>query len=166
MASTKTEAPTGLTDISPHNWDRVGGFECRLGMSWEPLGRVTLGDDGRLTFPKAVKAPALYRLRIRLGERESVYIGETDNLSRRFGNYRNPGPSQQTSRRINATLLGALQGGAEIAVAIVRSGAWIDWGTGSQEADLSSKVVRCLFENAAISDGDGHNIEMLNRATR
>jgi hypothetical protein len=135
-------------------------------MSWEPLGRVRLGDDGRLTFPKAVKAPALYRLRIRLGEHESVYIGETDNLSRRFGNYRNPGPSQQTSKRINAKLLETLRDGAEIAVAIVRSGAWVDWGTGAQEADLSSKVVRCLFENAAISNGGGHDVEMLNKATR
>lgn len=145
--------------------DVGGGFTCRLGMAWEPLGRVTMGDDGRLVFPKVPKAPALYRLRTRHGGRDAVYIGESDNLSRRFGNYRNPGPTQQTSKRINAKLKDALDAGAEIAVAVVLAGAWLDWGSGPQDADLSSKVIRCLFENAAISAGGGKDVEMLNRAT-
>lgn len=160
MASMKTDPAIGRPDL-----DGASGFACRLGMAWEPLGRVTAGEDGRLVFPKVAKAPGLYRLCIRQGGKDAVYIGETDNLSRRFGNYRNPGPTQQTSKRINAKLLDALRAGADIAVAVVLSGAWIDWGAGPQDADLSSKVIRCLFENAAISAGGAEDVEMLNRAT-
>ena len=37
--------------------------------------------------------------------RPRIYIGESDNLRRRLaGNYRNPGPSRQTSLRINKEL--------------------------------------------------------------
>lgn len=128
------------------------------GSRWGALRR---GKTGGWCF----RSPALYRLSIRLGGNEAVYIGETDNLSRRFGNYRNPGPSQQTSKRIHAKLKDALKAGAEIAVAVVLGGAWIDWGKGQQEADLSSKIIRCLFENAAIADGGSQQVEMLNRAS-
>lgn len=156
----KTDIATVRPDL-----DGASGFTCHLGMAWEPLGRVTAGDDGRLVFPKVAKAPALYRLCVRQGGRDAIYIGESDNLLRRFGNYRNPGPTQQTSKRINAKLRDALKAGAEIAVAVVLSGAWIDWGTGPQDADLSSKVIRCLFENAAISSSGAEDVEILNRAT-
>lgn len=142
----------------------AGELQCRLGMVWQALGSVILGDDGKLVFPKVAKAPAIYRLLVRAAHGESLYIGESDNLARRFGNYRNPGPTQQTSRRINALLLVALKEGAEVAVAAVMEGAWIDWGKGKENADLSSKVVRCLFENMAISDGGGSSVKLLNKA--
>lgn len=160
MASMKTDPAV----VFPCQ-EEAGGFVCRLGMAWKPLGRVTAGEDGRLVFPKAERSPALYRLSISIGGDDAIYIGETENLSRRFGNYRNPGPSQQTSKRINAKLKDALEAGAEIAVSVVLGGAWIDWGKGPQEADLSSKVIRCLLENAAIADGGSQQVEMLNRAS-
>ena len=147
----------------PYNWDETYRLECRLEMAWMPLGRVTL-EQGRLLFPKAERTPAIYRFRIRHKGKESIYIGETDNLQRRFGNYRNPGPSQKTSLRINATLKEALNEGAEIAIAAITTNVWIDTGNGLRSANLDSKVTRCLFENAAIADNGGRNIEMLNKA--
>jgi hypothetical protein len=76
-------------------------MECKLGMQWNPIGRVAHGDGGRLLFPEVAQVPAIYRFRILGSGGEALYVGETDNLARRFGNYRNPGPTQQTSLRIN-----------------------------------------------------------------
>ena len=133
-------------------------------MEWRPLGGVVLGSDGKLTFPKTGNDPALYCFKVRRGGRESRYVGETDNLNRRMGNYRNPGLTQQTSLRMNAILKSELLAGSEIAISVVTGGAWIETPKGRKAADLSSKVVRCLLENAAIVLCGGYEIEMLNRA--
>jgi len=133
---------TSRAELGPHGWDEVTDMQAEIGMQWRPLGRVVFDDVGRLEFPKAPSAPALYRFRIRHGGREAAYLGESENLSRRFGNYRNPGPTQQTSLRINQTLRDALKNGAEIAVAAVTSGAWIKrYGTRT-DADFASKATR------------------------
>jgi predicted GIY-YIG superfamily endonuclease len=100
-------------------------------------------------------------MRSRLGK-ESIYIGESDNLWRRFGNYRNPGPSQQTSLRINAVLKSWLEAGGEISVAIMDE-AWIDAETGQEKGDLSKKSIRRMFENFAVSSSHGDDVESLNR---
>ena len=145
-------------------WDEPCKMKCQIFMEWQPLGAVTLDDRGRLSFPKGQRLPAIYRFRIRYAKAEAAYIGETDNLVRRFGNYRNPGPTQQTSLRINSVLKEALSKGAEIAVSAVTTQAWIDRGTGLEAVSFDSKAMRCLFESAAILDNDGTDIDMLNRA--
>lgn len=143
----------------------VESIETRLRMDWTSLGHVTLAEDGKVVFPTAPATPGLYRLAISLPGNERRYVGEAVNLSRRFGNYRHPGPTQQTSLRINAVLKKALVDGAVISVAVVVSGAWIEIGGGERrEAELKSKVVRCLLENAAILASGGEDIELLNRA--
>jgi len=134
-----------LNDLSPHP-DLI---ECRLTMAWQEVGSVSISDDGRLSFPEIGKDPGLYRLTIRRDALREVYIGEATNLRRRFHNYRSPGPTQETSKRINGLLLKVLAEGAEVSVAVALA-ATIDSGHGPQPADLTSKVVRCLAENAAI----------------
>ena len=151
-------------DLSPHPWDNVQAIERGLAFRWIPIGRVTFDGDGRLTFPEAPQSPALYRFRIRNGGEEAIYIGETENLARRFGFYRNPGPSQQTNVRVNAKFREALSLGAQIGVAAVLSDAWIEHNGTRVAADLSSKVVRCLLENAAILNGGEMAVESLNKA--
>lgn len=48
-----------------------------------------------------------------------MYIGETDNLRRRLSsNYRSPGPSQQTSLRVNALLRAHLAAGGRVDLAV------------------------------------------------
>jgi len=154
---------TQVMDSSPQPWDTVRSCQCGLGFQWNPIGRVVLDATGRLTFPKTPQAPALYRFRIRSGGKESIYIGETKNLARRFTLYRNPGPSQQTNIRLNAKFREALSSGAEIGVAAVLSDAWIERDGMRVEADLSLKTVRCLLENAAVVDEGGTAIESLNK---
>lgn len=138
--------------------------ELSLSMLWAARGTVTTDADGRLAFPAAPKTPAVYCFTVSLpGGQQRRYIGEAVDLARRFGNYRNPGPTQQTSQRINKVLLEALAAGAAVTVEAVTGGAWVDVGGRRQDADLASKVVRCLLENAAIMSTAG-DVEMLNMA--
>ncbi len=148
----------------PHKWDNTQKIKNTFHMEWQPLGKLILEQD-RLSFPRADNVPALYRFRIRrINGCEAVYVGETVNLRRRFGNYRNPGTSQKTSMRINRVLKEALQDNAEIAISTITHGAWIDIGNGQQILDLSSKISRCFLENAAILNGCGVDIDSLNKA--
>lgn len=153
---------SGAAD-GPHDWDAREAIECRLGMTWQPLGRIVLLPDGRLHFPAAPPAPAICRFRIRRGNTESRTVGETENLQRRLTLYRTPGPSQATNLLVNATFRETLRDGAEIAVSAVIVEAWIERAGEKTVADLSSKAVRCLFENAALLETGGATVESLNR---
>lgn len=152
-----------LNQAGSHEWDYSAAIKLQISMEWKPIGRVMLDDAGRLVFPAVPQAPGLYRFRVRAAGREGVYIGESDNLARRFAHYRNPGPSQQTNLRLNTTFKDALAAGAEISVAAITGNAWIERSGDCQTADLSSKAVRCLFENAALLDG-GKDVDALNRS--
>ena len=142
----------------------AGSLELRLKMEWTVLGKVFLDDRGALSFPKATSVPAIYRFQLRFPDTETQYIGETVNLARRLAQYRKPGPSQVTNLRLNDKFKAELEVGADITVTVATSGAWIEQGTVRQDADFTSKVVRCLFENAAILDTGAAEIESLNRA--
>lgn len=146
--------------VDPYEWDRTDYIDVRIEMTWMPLGRVALDGHGGLRFPNVPAVPGLYRFQIR--GTAAAYVGETENMARRFGHYRKPGPSQLTNLRLNAKFREMLAGGAEVAVAIVISGAWIIRGEDRQPADLSLKPVRRMFENAALLRG-GADIETLNR---
>jgi hypothetical protein len=93
---------------------------------------------------------------------EAIYIGESENLARRFRSYSSPGPSQQTSLRLNARFRRALYEGAEIGVAIAIKGICIGAAGAQVAADFASKAVRRLFESAAIVQGRGATVESLN----
>jgi hypothetical protein len=130
-------------------------IEVKVRLQWRAAGIVELDASGKPTFGDLEQAPGLYRLTLAgapAGGRARVYIGESDNLRRRLtGNYRNPGPSQQTSLRINAMLRDHLlgQGVVEVAVATAVS-VWLD-GVQS-DLDLNRKSGRLLAENAALVD--------------
>jgi hypothetical protein len=146
------------------DWDTADTVEAQLRFTWTPIGRVTLDAGGKLCFPKAQAVPAIYRFRIRQGSMEKRYVGQTENLARRFGNYRNIGPTQATNIRLNAEFIQALAAGAEISVAAVTKGASVDRGDGPVEADMQSLSVRCLLEDAAIVMSGAVEIESLNRS--
>jgi len=153
---------TAADDDLPFEWDKPEELKCALELVWTPIGRVSLDNNDRLILPVVPKIPGLYRFRI--GEHSgAVYVGETDNLRRRFGNYRNPGPSQQTSLRINRSLREGLKSNAEIGVAVVTETAWLSNDIGRAPVDLSIKSVRRMFENFAMSAGLAQDIEQLNR---
>ncbi|GII25702.1 DUF7662 domain-containing protein [Planosporangium mesophilum] len=127
--------------------------DVRVALAWQPAGAVTLDAGGKLLFPSLDNVPGLYRLTLASaipGARRRIYIGETENLRRRLaGNYRNPGPTQQTSLRINALLHEDLARGAAIELAIATD-AMIYLDGEPRPLDLTRKAGRLLAENAAL----------------
>ena len=148
-------------DQLPHATD--GSVSINASMNWKQLGAITLDDDMKLSFPDAPAIPALYRLRLSSAIGTRHYIGEAVNLRRRFGNYRNPGPTQQTSIRINEVLSTHLDAGGEALVDLVVSG--INLLVGGQElaVDLTDKAVRRMLEQMAVVANAAIDIESLNR---
>ena len=82
--------------------------------------------------------------------RDARYFGETDNLKRRAGNYRNPGSSQQTSLRLNARLRDHLVAGGVVSFAIAVAAEYAEASGHWAPLDLARKAARVLAENAAI----------------
>lgn len=82
--------------------------EVRVRLLWRAAGELTLDASGKPAFGPLEAAPGLYRLEfasLNEQQRPRVHFGEIDNLRMRLsGNYRDPGPSQQTSLRINGLL--------------------------------------------------------------
>lgn len=72
---------------------------CTISLAWAPIGPVELDPGGKLAFPRASSSPGLYRFTLELAGRTTVYIGEADNLTRRFQHYRTPGSRQETNVR-------------------------------------------------------------------
>ena len=149
----------------PLSWETANSMDCHLHMEWIAIGRVILGNDG-LEFPLVQHTPAVYRIRIRSSAgSEAVYFGETADLERRLNtHYRKPDPSQSQNVRLHKLFHEALSAGAEIAVAVVAPGAWIDFGGTRYCADFSSKPERVLVEHAAIVESQRQHpeIESLN----
>lgn len=136
-----------------------------VSFAWERLGGVVLDPSGKVRFPAALPTtPGLYRMFFTGAHQDRWYIGETDNLRRRLAsNYRNPGPRQQTSRRVNAALLRHLGDGGEVLVDIATEAAVEGAGGGAAPLDLTRKASRLLAESAAlvIAQRAGHSLENL-----
>jgi hypothetical protein len=65
-------------------------------------------------------SPAVYRLTLGyLTGHERHYVGESDNLARRMGNYRHPGPTQPTNQRLHKRVVDTISGGAQVQLAAV-----------------------------------------------
>src|SRR3546814_12079777 len=86
---------------------------------------------------------------VRAGNRTTVYVGEAVNLKRRFGNYRRPGATQQTSLRLNALLIEAIGQCGAITVDIAYQDIGLNIGGVAMDADLADKAVRRMIEQAA-----------------
>lgn len=73
---------------------------------WQPAGQVAL-TGALLVFPHVPNMPGVYRLTLSGadGSCTGVYVGETDQLPRRFRRYRTPGTDQRlTMFRVNKVL--------------------------------------------------------------
>jgi hypothetical protein len=121
-------------------------------LQWTATGAVTLDPAGKPFFGALESRAGLYRMTVTGAglARPKIYIGETDNLRRRLsGNYRNPGPRQQTSLRINALLCEHLGAGGSVALAVATE---VDLRVAgvAEKLDLTRKAARLLAENAAL----------------
>ena len=121
------------------------------------IGKVSL-EGGKLRFPKAPEVPGIYRFKIR----EKIYVGETDQLGRRFQHYRTPGPSQPTNIRLNGSITAALSEGFEVEVSTIEAATILIEGVTSP-LDLSRKSSRLLVESAVLSSAhlSGQSVENL-----
>jgi hypothetical protein len=119
-----------------------------LRFRWHHIGDVRLDAAGKLVFPSAAAEPGVYRLEVDDGQ-ASVYFGEASDLRRRFGQYRNPGSSQQTNQRLNELLRSVLVGGSRCRVSLVEV---VSFEAQSRDAELDPrlKAARVLVESAAI----------------
>ena len=136
-----------------------------LRLRWQEIGTAACDVDRKIKFPKLPSRPGLYRVKIvRLDGREGVYVGETDNLQRRFAHYRNPGPTQATNIRLNALCLDVINEGGMVSIAIILDEAWVAWGNNAElRADFGRKSVRRLFENFVLSTDKVIEVEDLNK---
>jgi len=135
---------------APASAQRVGSpVDIRVRLQWHDAGAVLLDAARKPVFPRVVASYGLYRLTF-AGPAARVYVGESENLHRRLsGNYRNPGPSQRTSLRINALLRDHLGSGGTVALAVATS-AVVLIGDREQPLDLSAKAGRLLAESVAV----------------
>jgi hypothetical protein len=144
-----------MTDQTPLH----GEITCALSLQWTARGPVVLDEAGRLRFPASDSLPGVYRLAACCPNgRRATYIGESDNLRRRFGNYRNPGLTQQTSQRIHRWLLELLAVGGDVTLSVAER-----VRINSVNVDLSRKAVRCMFEQMAVVLEHAEDVESINR---
>ena len=123
--------------------------------SWKHPGAVTLDADDKVAFPRPLpQAPGLDRMHFdsaEPGQLDRFYFGETDNLRRRLGsNYRNPGPSQQTSLRVNEALRTHLAGGGRVTLAVALTVELSERDSDTEALNLTRKAGRLLAESAAL----------------
>lgn len=101
----------------------------------------------KLKMPVLGVRPGVYRFELKdfEGKRLRSYVGESDNLERRMGNYRNPGAGQATNLRLNQSLRKLLQVEGTVAVSVV-----LEASVDGQALDLAAKSARLLVENTAL----------------
>jgi len=155
----QTAAPSA--DI-PWEWDKACTLQGYVELTWTPVGRLTLDVKGSLRFPKVGKIPGLYRFQVRNVKKRAAYVGESDNLQRRFSNYRHSHPSQLTNHRLNGILKSALIAGCEIGVDIAKDSNIKNASGQPLAVEYSNKAHRRLLENLALIVGGGVAVESLN----
>jgi hypothetical protein len=125
---------------------------------WREIGEVRLGPDGKLEMPDPSVSPGVYRFRLAGDDAPSVYIGESDDLRRRFGHYRNPGPSQRTNVRMNERMRARLAAGGTVRVAVVTEAA-LTVAECVEPLDLRQRASRLLLEEHLIGHARDARIE-------
>lgn len=140
-----SESPPNELTVEPNDPD----VDVRVQLTWRRAGPVT-NDRGKLVFPPLPPSPGIYRLTFSgLAGQPQVYIGESDDLRRRTGNYRNPGPTQQTSQRIHQELITHLTAGGAVTMSVATS-AVIEANGEATQLPLARKTGRVLAEHAAL----------------
>ncbi|MEU8632909.1 hypothetical protein AB0C38_12125 [Amycolatopsis sp. NPDC048633] len=145
--ATKKAAP-----VLPDEFDPIE-LDVRVQMRWHLPADVTLDDAGGLLFPVLPHTAGVYRLILSGApgqDRPQVYVGESEDLSRRTGHYRRPGPTQQTSQRVHDLLVQHLHDGGVAGMAVATS-ATIFTGEVTRELSLRRKTARVLAEHAALA---------------
>jgi len=139
---------------------------------WGPI----INDKGqRYVFPMRFKEfkrgfrsyynfPAIYRWVIRKNEKiVAVYIGEAENIGRRIYGYLNPGPSQQTNKRLNSLFHEYISTGLKVELELLKIHNLRIHKDEMSPVDLSSKHLRLLLENLMIEIHRQNGYVLLNK---
>jgi hypothetical protein len=109
--------------------------------------------------------PAIYRwVFLKNGTPTKTYIGETENLRTRIRGYLNPGPSQETNKRINAEFKMALAFGLTVRLEVLQIEPIRINRVIIRNESLSDQYVRKMMENFVLADVDVVYCELLNAA--
>ncbi|MEV6646508.1 hypothetical protein [Amycolatopsis sp. NPDC051371] len=152
LARGRRPAKGETAPVPPAEFDPAE-LDVRVRMRWQLPAAVTLDETGRLLFPVLPRTSGVYRLILSGApgqDRPKIYVGESENLSRRTGHYRRPGPTQQTSQRVHDLLAEHLHHGGVVGMAVATS-ATIVTGDVAQELSLRRKTARVLAEHAALA---------------
>lgn len=123
--------------------------DVRVRLTWHRAGQV-IHERGKLVFPALPRSPGIYRLTFSgSSDHPRMYIGESDDLRRRTGHYRNPGPTQQTSQRIHQELITHLAAGGTVMMSVATN-AVIEADGETTQLPLARKSARVLAEHAAL----------------
>ena len=135
-----------------------------LQIEWASVGAASLDSGGKVKFPKLPAKAGLYQFHIEgpNGDR-GRYVGEADNLQRRFAHYRNPGPTQPTNSRLNAFVKEVLLKGGNVGISIVVDRASITRRGQKEVADFEDKNMRRLFENLVLVLDKANDVLELNK---
>lgn len=111
---------------------------------WQHAGSASVV-KGKLVLPVLPARPGVYRFVIsRPNGSPTVYIGESDNLFKQMGSYRDPGTSQPERHRLSALLVATLEEGGSVVIDVVTAGLF-----GGDSLDLSTPAGRRLVESTA-----------------
>lgn len=121
--------------------------EASVRFEWLAAGAVTLDSSSKPSFPSVPSRPGMYRfvLTDAVGATVGVYIGESDQIARRMGNYRNPGPTQPTNQRMNGRLRDVLGAGGLVELSVA-----FEVTVDGEAFGLDTRPARLLAENAAL----------------
>lgn len=136
----RTTRPAALMPSGDH-------VRTTIAYEWQQAGSATVA-KGKLGLHVLPPRPGVYRFVIsRSGGSSSVYVGVTDNLFKRMGHHRDPGPSQPTDQRLNTLLMAVLDDGGTVEVDVVTAGL-----LGGDALDLATRAGRCLVESTALCE--------------
>lgn len=136
-----------------------------LRVIWRPIGDVQITDGTRgqkLVFPPTPNAPGIYKLIFKQNDIIiKAYVGESQDIRKRFYNYVNPGPTQSTSIRINKLILEGITNFISLGVHLCTDAHFLS-DDGLKKLDFHRKPERRLVENYAIIAERSVDIEDLN----
>jgi hypothetical protein len=118
---------------------------------WREVGEVRLGPDGKLLRPAPGPGPGIYRFRLTGGGARGLYIGESEDMGRRFGQYRNPEASQRTNIRMNERMRALVAAGGIVEVAVVTE-AVLRVAECHELLDLAHRTGRRLVEEHLLAE--------------
>jgi len=155
-----------------HNISGANSLKVDFSFDWIPAFSA---EDKPYFFPQPItdfmgrsyKHPAVYRWNIYktfLSDERKIYIGECKQLCpERINGYLNPGPKQETNKRLNEQLIALVAQGLKVQLEIIRFDNISIGDFTLTLRDLSNKHLRRFIESLLITYYQRNGFTLLNR---